>query len=167
MVLQLVLQELPDHPRQLGVLGQEGHHVGGEAVPGHLHLPLGVVQLLPAPVHLPPAADDAGLLGLQLGGGQAGLGGVQLQHQLVQAAAGLDDGGELRLGEELQLLDDVLHLDLVLDQVVAQGGADPARLQQDLAQAGGAGLLAENSALGREGSLRGSEIDRLVLRSYS
>ena len=158
MVLQLVVQELPDHPCQLRVLGQEGHHVGGEAVPGHLHLPLGVVQLLPAPLHLPPAADDAGLLGLQLGG-------VQLQHQLVQAAAGLEDGGELRLGDDVQLLDDVLHLDLVLDQVVPQGGADPARLQQDLTQAGGAGLLAENSALGREGSLRGSEVDRLVLRS--
>ena len=41
----------------------------------------------------------------------------------------------------------MLHLDLVLDQVVPDGGADPAGLQEDLTQAGGAGLFTEDPAL--------------------
>ena len=67
---------------------------------GIVHLPLGALQLLAAVLHLPANADDASLLGLQLGG---------VEHQ-VQASPLLHDGGELGLGDGVQLLDDVLHL---------------------------------------------------------
>ena len=65
------------------------------------------------------------------------------------------------------------RLYLVLDEVVTHSGADPASLQEDLAEAGGRGRLAEGPALVTQaltkqevGSLLQSPLYRLTVSSF-